>query len=107
MLTDIVKLHYIGGNKVILFKCKWWDVINLGKGIKNDEYGFTCLNFEHTICTNEPFVLVSQVKQVSYIQNSNEENWHTVVQLQPRGVYDWTKKTFNNDPKPCQQSITL
>ena len=74
MLTDIVELHYLSENRVILFKCDWWDVINIGKGIKNNEYGFTCLNFEHTICTDEPFVLASQTKQVFYVQNSNEEN---------------------------------
>ena len=59
VLTDIIELHYLSGNIVILFKCDWWDVINIGKGIKKDEYGFTCLNFECTICTNEPFVLAS------------------------------------------------
>ena len=74
MLTDIVELHYLSGNRVILFKCDLWDEINIGKGIKNDEYGFTCLNFERTICTSEPFVLASQTKQVFYVQNSNEEN---------------------------------
>ncbi|KAL6312664.1 hypothetical protein AAG906_018929 [Vitis piasezkii] len=52
-----------------------------------DEYGFTCLNFERTICTDEPFVLASQAKQVFYVQNSNEENWHTVVEIQTRGPY--------------------
>ena len=45
MLTDIVVLHYLNWNRVILFKRDWWDVINIGKGIKTDEYGFTCLNF--------------------------------------------------------------
>ena len=74
VLTDIVELHYLSGYRVILFKCDWWDVINIGNGIKNDEYGFTCLNFERTICTNEPFVLASQTKQVFYVQNSKEEN---------------------------------
>ena len=50
VLTEIVELHYISGNRVILFKCDWLDVINIGKGIKNDEYGFMCLSFERTIC---------------------------------------------------------
>ena len=56
VLTDKVELHYLSGNTVILFKCDWWDVINIGKGIKKDEYGFMCLNFECTICIDEPFV---------------------------------------------------
>ena len=65
VLTDAIELHYLSGNRVILFKCDWWDVINIGKEIKNDEYGFTCFNFERTICTDEPFVLASQEKQSS------------------------------------------
>ena len=107
MLTDIIELHYLSGNRVILFKYDWWDVINIGKGIKNDEYGFTCLNFERTICTNEPFVLASQTKQVFYVQNSNEENWHTVVEIQFRGVYDMNQEVSTNDPESYQQLITL
>ena len=62
VLTDVIELHYLSGNKLILFKCNRWDVINIGNGIKNDEYGFTCLNFERTICIDEPFVLASQAK---------------------------------------------
>ena len=37
VLSDIVKLHYLSGNRVILFKSDWCDVINIGKGIKKDE----------------------------------------------------------------------
>ena len=107
VLTNIVELHYLSGNRVILFKCNWWDVINIGKGIKKDEYGFTCLNFERTKCTDEPFVLASQTKQVFYVQNSNEENWHTVVEIQTREVYDMNQEVSTNDPKSYQQPITL
>ena len=102
VLTDVIELHYLGGNRVILFKCDWWDVINSGRGIKKDEYGFTCLNFERTICTDEPFVLASQAKQVFYVQNSNEENWHTVVEIQTQGVYDMNQKVSTNDLESYQ-----
>ena len=40
VLIDVIELHYLSGNRVILFKCDWWDVINSGMGIKNDEYAF-------------------------------------------------------------------
>ena len=106
MLTDIVELHYLNGNRVILFKCDWWDV-NIGKGIKNDEYGFTCLNFERTICINEPFVLASQAKQVFYAKNSKDTTWQTVVEIQTRGVYDINRDVSTDDPEPYQQPITL
>ena len=51
-------------------------------------------------------MLVSQAKQVFYVQNSNEENWHTVVEIQTRGVYDMNKKVSTNDREPYQQPIT-
>lgn len=82
-------------------------MINSGRGIKNDKFGFTCFNFECTICTDEPFVLVALAKQVLYIQNSKEENWITIVQIQPRGVYDLTIETSTNDLKSYQQPIIL
>ena len=65
------------------------------------------LNFERTICIDEPFVLVYQAKQVFYVQNSNEENWHTVVEIQTRGVYDISKKVCTNDLDSYQRLITL
>ena len=38
VLTNIIELHYLSGNRVILFKCDWWDVINIGKGIKSQYF---------------------------------------------------------------------
>ncbi|KAL6313164.1 hypothetical protein AAG906_016741 [Vitis piasezkii] len=35
------------------------------------------------------------------------ENWHTVVEIQTRGVYDMNQKVSTNDPEPYQQFITL
>ena len=107
VLTDIVELHYLSGNRVILFKCNWWDVINIGNGINKDEYGFTCLNFERTICTDEPLYLHLKQNKSFYVQNSNEENWHTVVEIQTRGVYDMNQEVSTDDPEPYEQSITL
>ena len=52
-------------------------------------------------------MLTSQAKQVFYVQNSNEENWHTVVEIQTQGVYDMNQKVSTNDPKSYQQLITL
>ena len=33
---------------------------------------------------------------------TNEENWHTVVEIQTRGVYDMNQKVSTNDPEPYQ-----
>ena len=45
VLTEVVELHYLGGNMVFLFKCDCWDVINTRRGIKRDEYGYIYVNF--------------------------------------------------------------
>ncbi|KAL6348147.1 hypothetical protein AAG906_039595 [Vitis piasezkii] len=50
---------------------------------------------------------------VDLIHNENSlvglknENWHTVVEIQTRGVYDMNQKVSTNDPEPYQQLITL
>ena len=31
VLTEVVELHCLRGNKVVLFKCDWWNVINVGR----------------------------------------------------------------------------
>ncbi|RWR90776.1 class III heat shock protein [Cinnamomum micranthum f. kanehirae] len=77
VLKDVIELQYIGGNRIVLFKCDWWDVTNHGgRGIKQDEYGFTCVNFTRTLNTNEPLILANQAQQVFYVQDTNEPNWH-------------------------------
>lgn len=68
ILTDIIELDYFNKFKVVLFRCDWADV-NTSRGVKNDKYGFTMVNFSRTIHTgehilDEPYVLSSQVKQV-------------------------------------------
>ena len=84
VLTKVIELHYLGGNRVILFKCDWWDVINVGRGIKRDEYGYISVKFTRMLYTDEPFVLASQAKQVFYVKDSNESDWYTIIQTQPR-----------------------
>ena len=104
VLIEVVELHYLGGNMAVLFKCDWWDVINIGRGIKRDEYGYISLNFTRTLSTYEPFVLASQAKQIFYVKNANESNWHTVIEMQPRDLYQMSEKISNGDPEPLQQS---
>lgn len=39
VLIDIIELHYMGGNKIAMFKCEWRDVDHCGRGIMVDKYG--------------------------------------------------------------------
>ena len=43
-LRDIIELNYYGNFKVVLFKCDWVDVHH-NSGIRQDEFGFTLVNF--------------------------------------------------------------
>ncbi|XP_058002285.1 uncharacterized protein LOC110664507 [Hevea brasiliensis] len=39
VLTEIIQLQYLGGRRVVLFRCNWWDVYDRVRGVKIDEYG--------------------------------------------------------------------
>ncbi|KAK5824488.1 hypothetical protein PVK06_019263 [Gossypium arboreum] len=77
LLTDIIELNYYGRWKVVLFRCDWADV-NTARGIKEDQIGFTMLNFSRLIHTgqqlkDEPYVFSSQVKQVFYLKDLTDK----------------------------------
>ena len=52
--------------------------------------------------TDEPFVLASQAKQVFYVKDSNKSDWYTVIQTQPRDLYQMSRE-ISNDPEPFLQ----
>ncbi|KAK5802763.1 hypothetical protein PVK06_030383 [Gossypium arboreum] len=78
--------------KVVLFRCDWADV-NIARGIKEDQFGFTMLNFSRLIHTgqqlmDEPYVFSSQVKQVFYSKDPTDEGWYVVLRNTPRDLFD-------------------
>ena len=91
-IVEIIKLDYLGKNRVILLKCDWYEVPSQGRhqtrGYKKDKHGFITLDTMRTQYTDEPFVLASQAEQVYYVKDVNNSNWQTVVKVQPRNVYD-------------------
>ncbi|GLT53048.1 hypothetical protein SLA2020_263450 [Shorea laevis] len=67
-LTRIIEIEYYDTTRYVLFKCDWAD-IKINKGYKEDEYGFSLVNFKNRIHTGEqitddPYVLSSQISQV-------------------------------------------
>jgi hypothetical protein len=65
-LSDIIELSY-GEYKVALFKGEWYDVHHQA-GLRQDEFGFTHVNFSRKIHTrqkleHDPFVFSSQLQQ--------------------------------------------
>ena len=69
VLIDIIELHYMGGNKIVMLKCEWRDVDHHGRGIVVDTYGRTLVNVTRSLKSNKPFVLACQVEQVFYVKS--------------------------------------
>lgn len=88
VLDDIIELCYMGWLKVSLFKCKWWDVTETGKGINIGQH-FTSVNTTRQSCKDEPFTLVCQAVQVFYLKDPClRRNWHAVHKITNRNVYN-------------------
>ena len=94
-LVEVVELEYPGRRKVVLFRCKWWDVHGKGKGttLKEDKYGFISINCRHLLKTNDHFILAGQASQVFYVEDIANEGWHVVLKAQPRDSYDMPPDT--------------
>ena len=91
VLMDIIELHYSKDNKFVLFKCDWVD--NSRGLIEQDDFGFTLVNFNHLLYprhqkTDEPFILASQAKQVFFVQDLLDKDWHIVIKTKPRDFFD-------------------
>ncbi|XP_074278569.1 uncharacterized protein LOC141602161 [Silene latifolia] len=105
VLTDIICLRYLDGNRVVLFRCDWWDVHSPGRGVKVDKFGFVSVNSKKRLHTTEPFVLMSQAEQVFYVKDGIDPNWLMVVKTHPRHHYDiLEKEQCENDGDALQQS---
>ncbi|XP_043808173.1 uncharacterized protein LOC110607546 isoform X2 [Manihot esculenta] len=94
VLTNILELQYLEGKRVILFKCDWWDVFNIGKGVKIDKHGFITVNTARKLTRDEPFVLSSQAEQVFYVKDGLQSNWLVVL----KGHSDhFSNMSFNDE----------
>lgn len=87
VLIDVVELQYLGGNRVVLFKCDWRDIHSPGRGIERDRHGFVSVNSQRILQTNEPFVLASQCEQVFYVRDNARSGWLVVTKAVPREFY--------------------
>uniref|UniRef100_A0A803N9A1 DUF4216 domain-containing protein n=1 Tax=Chenopodium quinoa TaxID=63459 RepID=A0A803N9A1_CHEQI len=75
--------------KVVLFRCKWFDVFSDERGIKKDKFGSTLVNVSRTLQTNEPFALAFQIEQVFFISSHDERHWKYVIKVKPRNFFDF------------------
>uniref|UniRef100_A0A803N0A6 DUF4216 domain-containing protein n=1 Tax=Chenopodium quinoa TaxID=63459 RepID=A0A803N0A6_CHEQI len=86
VVEDIIELDYFGHFKVVLFRCKWFQV-------EQDEFGLTCANFKRLCYTNDPFVMANQVNQVFYVQDSKENHLHYVMETIPGDLFDMNEES--------------
>ncbi|CAL5416292.1 unnamed protein product [Camellia sinensis] len=89
-VTDIIELYYSHDHRFMLFMCNW---IDNNKGLKQDDFGFTLVNFNHLLYakkqdSDEPFILASQAQQVFYVNDSVDEDWNVVLKMKPRDLYE-------------------
>jgi hypothetical protein len=95
-IIDIIELNYSNEGHVVLFKCEW--VKN--NGVRElEDFGITEVNFNHLYKSNqknsEPFILASQAKQVYFVQDPLDVEWHAVISPTPRDYYDM-EHVFND-----------
>ena len=91
--------------KFVMFKCNWIDNI---VGMKQDEFKFTLVNFNHLLyrenrAVDEPFILASQVEQVWYGQDPLEPDWHVVVKATSRDYFDMYSENFSGNIQAVPQ----
>lgn len=86
IVKDMIYLNYYGQFGIVLFKCDWINIFHKD-GLKVDKHGFTLVNLNCLLRTEEPFVFASQAQQVFYIGNPREKSWHVVVKTKPRDTY--------------------
>ncbi|XP_078152644.1 uncharacterized protein LOC144547837 [Carex rostrata] len=89
VLEEVIQLTYEGGNKVVLFKCYWFDITN---GVKVDcQHGIVEVKHESRLKTYEPFVLACQAVQVSYLPYASmlleRKKWWVAFKTSPKGQF--------------------
>ena len=90
VIIEVIELEYLlGQNRVMLFKCDWWDVKDNTSIQIDKDWNITSVNVSRTWYKDQPFVLASQAKQVFYIEDLKlGKHWRVVERTQPRGSFD-------------------
>lgn len=83
-ITSIWELDY-NQFRIPVFHCNW---VDMNKGVKTDELGYTLVNLNKLAFSNDPFVLGKHVKQVCYIDDPLEKSWSVVLKLPDKKYYE-------------------
>ncbi|WRX28001.1 protein of unknown function DUF4216 - like 7 [Theobroma cacao] len=115
ILVDIIELEYFGiGNKVVLFKCHWFDT---EKGIKVDPLlGLVEIKCNSILAINEPFVLAAKVHQVYYssypLRKRDRRDWWAVFKTKARSRYNILssgdrENEIDLNEEVCQEDVSI
>ncbi|XP_074374341.1 uncharacterized protein LOC141714739 [Apium graveolens] len=80
VIEEIWELDY-KDFKVALFRCKWFDI---RRGVRVDDLGFTLVDFSRFGHEDDPFIFVTQVKQVLYIRDPSDSRWSIILESKRR-----------------------
>ncbi|CAN1241597.1 hypothetical protein LINPERPRIM_LOCUS5040, partial [Linum perenne] len=103
VIHEVIELDYWLNRKIVLFKCDW---VSTGRGVKQDDLGFTLVNFSRRIGDNEPFILASQAQQVFYVADPIDNDWEVVIKTLPRSLCDLSHQEEVVDVDTYLQSET-
>ncbi|XP_072078840.1 uncharacterized protein [Arachis hypogaea] len=89
VLEDILELEYTGSdsNRVVLFKCQWYDPSRPNGTRIHNEYKITEVNHSKRYRHYDPFIVAQKAKQVYFLPypGNCKSMWHVVVNTKPRG----------------------
>ena len=95
VIDEIWEVTFLYWNKVILFKCSWFDT-DIGR-VKN-EYNLTTIKTDSLWFENEPYVLADQVKQVYYVDDKKKgDSWKVVQKVSHRHIWESVPRTTNEE----------
>ena len=96
-ICKVWELYYRHGGKVVLFECEWYNTST--KHQINIEDHVISIDIIGRWCTDDPFVLPSQVAQVFYVNATRRgKNRRVVERIKPRGLWDVpAKRDDDND----------
>ena len=105
ILKEVIKMSYIKGNSVFLFKCQWFDINN---DIKVDQW-HRLIEIKHgsKVYVNGPFVLATQVAQVYYTlflsRERGRKDWCTIYKIKSRAIYYALEEEEESQLSECFQ----
>ena len=100
-LDGIIELVYLGGRKVVVFSCQWFDTSTRTgnrRTVQEDKY-FTSIDIRSRAYKDDPYVLPDHVQQVFYLNDTKlGVNWQVVQRVQHRHLWDLPESQVAEEP---------